>query len=347
MDATPTCARDGAPPRGMRAGTTLLELMVVMVIMSVLLGIGVGVFGKFTLVNAADNAGAGVRAMIRVIRDYARNHGTVGTVFLDMKGNRVNGLMERIVGQWHFEDEGGSTTGAFGYDPSIGAGSALVPDGCIGGALALDGTAAAGAELGRSATFNSEYGVSLFCDLWLDDGARGGVIASQGNAYGLRIEGDGSLVGWVGVYDESPTERLDVLEVYSGDQKVPTSKWVRVGLFYDRVQLRIFIDYREVGSAQEQRPLGRDAQRALAVGGGTGAFLGKIDGIRLGALGPGDGGDLSADVKLRGGTGIIRFDPDGHLDPRYHEVPAKIVLEGGDGGTRTVVVGLMGDVSLE
>jgi hypothetical protein len=316
-----------------------------MVIVSILLGIGIGVFGKFSLVNAAENAGAGIRAMVRVIRDHARNHGTVGTVYLDMKENRVTGLMERVVGQWHFEDEGGTTTGAFGHDPTLGGGAALVKDGCIGGALELDG--AGGAELGRSATFNSEFGVSLACDLWLNDGASGGVIVSQGDAFGLRVEGDGSLVGWVGVYDESPTERLEVLEVHSGDQKVPTAKWARVGLYYDRVQLRIFIDYREVGAAQERRPLGRDEKRGLTVGGAAGSVKGRIDGLRLGALGPGDGGDLPPDVKLSGGTGVIRFDPNGHLDPRYHEVPAKIVLEGGDGRARTVVIGLMGDVSLE
>lgn len=347
MNVTRARPTDRALQGATCAGTTLLELLVVMVIISVLLGIGVGVFGRFTLVNAADNAGAGIRAMVRVIRDYARNRGTVGTVALDMKGNRVNGLMERVVGQWHFEDEGGTTTGAFGYDPTIGGGSTLVKDGCIGGALTLDGTAAAGAELGRSGTFNSEYGVSVFCDLWLDDDNKGGVIVSQGDAYGLRVEGDGSLVGWVGVYDDSPTERLDVLEVHSGGQLVPTSKWARVGLYYDRVQIRIFIDYREVGAAQEMRPLGRDLKRALSVGGAAGSVKGKIDGLRLGALGPGDGGDLPPDVTLKGGTGVIRFNPDGHLDPRYHLVPARIVLEGGDGGTRTVVIGLMGDVSLE
>jgi len=324
-----------------------MELLVVLFIVSVLLGIGVGVFGKFSILNAAENAGAGLRAMIRVIRDHARNHGTVGTVVVDVKKNRVIGLMERVVGQWHFENEEGGTTGAFGHDPALSGDAQLVPEGCIGGALKLSGEQGGQADLGRSITFESEWGVSLFADIWLDVRESAGTILAKGEAYGLRVENDGTLVGWVGVTDGEPGQRLDVIETQSSDEKVPVGKWSRIGLYYDRVQLRLFIDYRQVADAQETRPLGRAPDKSLIVGGGTASIRGKIDGVRLGVLQPGESGDLPTEVTIKAGTRVIRFNPDGNLDPRYHSVPAQIVLEGEDGVTKTLTIGLMGDVSLE
>jgi len=324
-----------------------MELLVVLFIVSVLLGIGVGVFGKFNLMNAAENAGAGIRAMIRVIRDHARNHGTVGTIVVDVKENRVVGLMERVVGQWHFENEEGGTTGAFGHDPALSGTAQLVPDGCIGGALKLSGEPGDQADLGRSVTFESDWGVSLSADVWLDTRETAGTILSKGDAYGLRVESDGALSGWVGVSDGEPGERLDVISAHSAEERVPVGKWARVGLYYDRVQLRLFIDYRQVADAQETRPLGRAPEKSLMVSGGTGAIQGKIDGVRLGVLQPGESGELPQEVTIKAGTRVIRFNPDGFLDPRYHPVPAQIVLEGGDGVTRTLTIGLMGDVTLE
>jgi len=329
------------------AGTTLMELLVVLFIVSLLLGIGVGVFGKFTLVNAAENAAAGIRAMVRVIRTYARNHGTVGTIVLDVKQNRVVGLMERVVGQWHFEsEEEGGIRGAFDHDPVLGGAAELHPEGCIGGALRLDGVAGSEAVLGESVTFESDWGVSLTADVFLEEACTGGIVA-KGEAYGIRVENDGSLAGWVGVFDGEQSLRPAVIDVFSGDARVPIGRWVKVGLFYDRVQVRLFLDYRQVADTQEQRPLARDRDQPLLVGGAAGPIKGRVDSVRLCVLGPWEGGEMSADVKVKGGTGVIRFNPDGYLDPRYHRVPARIVLESEDGTTRTLVIGLMGNVGME
>jgi len=336
-----------------------MELLVVMFIISVLLGIGVGVFGKFSLVNSVQNAGAGVRSMIRVIRTYARNHGTVGTVVLKMNrknkvqdenGNplddKVLGLMVRVVGQWHFEKEDLGTSGAFGHDPTLGGGAELVPDGCIGGAVRLDGKAGCEVDLGDSATFESDWGVSLTADLFLE-AEGGGTVVSKGDAYGIRVENDGGLAGWVGVSDGTPGQRPSLIDVQASDDKVPVGRWVKVGLFYDRVQIRLFLDHRQVADTQEQRPLAADRHHALTVGGATGCVKGRVDSVRLGVLGPGEGGDLPAEVSLKEGTRVIRFNPDGCLDPRYHDQPARIVLEGSDGTLKTLTIGLMGNVSMD
>lgn len=342
-----------------RTGTTLMELLVVMFLISVLLGIGVGVFGKFSLVNSVQNSGAGVRSMIRVIRNYARNHGTVGTIVLKMNrknkvldedGNllddKVLGLMVRVVGQWHFENEDQGTSGAFGHDPTLSGGAELVPDGCIGGAVRLDGKAGCEADLGDSSTFGSDWGVSLTADLFLE-AEGGGTVVSKGEAYGIRVENDGGLAGWVGVSDGTPGQRPSVVDVHASDDRVPVGRWVKVGLFYDRVQVRLFLDHRQVADTQEQRPLAVDRQHALSVGGSTSSVKGRVDSVRLGVLGPGEGGDLPAEVSLKEGTRVIRFNPDGCLDPRYHDQPARIVLKGSDGTEKILTIGLMGNVSMK
>ena len=328
-------------PRSRQRGTTLLELLVVMTIVSVLLGIGVGVFGKLSMANAANNSAAGVRALVRVIRDHAKNHGTVGTMIVDVKRNRIVGLLERAVGQWHFEKE---NIGAFGHDPDMGNANALDPDGCIGGCLRLEGAQGGSVVLGNSSTFESDWGVSLSADIYLPEETSGGIL-SKGDAYGLRIGTGGTLEGWVGVAEGPRGSRPEIVDVDSGEHTIPLGRWVRVGLYYDRVEVRVFIDYRPVGLSQERRPLAPDRNAPLRVGGAPGAFNGKIDGVRLGVLGPGEGGEMPAEVKIKRGTPAIRFNADGFLDPLYHTRPALIVLEGEDGKSVTVVVGLMGDVT--
>lgn len=332
--------------RSGECGTSLLEMLVVMLIVSVLLGIGVGVLGKLSLVNAADNAAAGTRSLVRRIRNYAKNHGTVGTVYLDRKENRIVGLLEKPVGQWHFEGgaNGRASEGAFGMAVSFGPGAELVEDGCIGGAVKVDGKNGSGVELGNSSTFASDWGVSLSADVFLDE-LQAGVILAKGDSYGLAVGSGGELLGWVGVQEGEVGTRLDRVDVSSGQEVVPTGRWVRVGMYYDRVQLRIFIDYRPVGAQQEKRPLGIDDKASLRIGGSPGPISGKVDGVRLGILGPGEGGELAAEVKIKGGTTVIRFNPDGFLDPTYHSQPATIVLEDENGAVKTITVGLMGDVS--
>lgn len=317
-------------------------------IIALAMGMGIGVFGKFSLVNAANNSAAGVRSLIRVIRDWARTYGTVGTVIVDTKENRVVGLLERVVGQWHLEPVGGDarsvSTGAFDMPVRFSGGVEADANGCVGGCVRLDGSAGSFVDLGHSASFESEWGVSVSADVFLEE-RRTGVIVQKGEAFGLGIGASGELVGFVGVGENGGTEGLLRTQADSGDDLVPIGKWVRVGLYYDRVEVRVFIDYRPVGSSQERRTLGR-SEEALTIGASTGGIRGRVDGLRLGVLGPGDGGDLGSDVKLRGGTPVIRFNADGALDPRYHNQPAQILLESEAGRRVKITVGQLGHVKV-
>lgn len=329
-------------------GTTLLELLVVFLIISLAMGIGVGVFGKFSLVNAANNSAAGVRSLVRVIRDWARTYGTVGTVIVDTKENRIVGLLERVVGQWHLEPDGDNarsvSAGAFDMPVSFSGGVEADPNGCIGGCVRLDGGPGSLVDLGHSVTFESEWGVSVSADVFLEE-RRAGVIVQKGESFGLGVGASGELVGFVGVGEGGTESALFRVAADSGDELVPLGKWVRVGLYYDRVEVRVFIDYRPVGAAQERRALGR-SDEALTIGATSGGIRGKVDGLRLGVLGPGDGGDLGSDVKLRGGTPVIRFNADGALDPRYHNQPAQILLESEAGRRVKITVGQLGHVKV-
>ena len=141
-----------------RAGVTLLELIVVVTILSILFGIGLGAFRK--LARPDREATAHIKQALRDGHLFARRAGTPAHIVVRPSSGEVFATGMRIVGNWHFEDEGGT-----GYPvPARYAPAALVPEGIIGSGLELTGSDASMriGDLPGSFSGTSGFGVDVY-----------------------------------------------------------------------------------------------------------------------------------------------------------------------------------------
>src|SRR5262245_60373418 len=84
-------------------GFTLLELLTVLLLFSILLGIGVGAFKKLSL--GKSQAVGQVKDALRQARLFAIEQSSVAQVALDAKDQRIVASGFVLAGNWHFEDE--------------------------------------------------------------------------------------------------------------------------------------------------------------------------------------------------------------------------------------------------
>jgi len=323
------------PPRV--AGFTVLELLVTLALISLVMGVGVGVFLNLTPSSTLSAGNALVESLLRSARNFCRAHDTEAVVVADFDRHEVYALALRAVGQWHFEDAG--TTGAFGRDGTI-ADSKIVEGGTVGKCLRPGKRGEV--DCGVSVAFDPTEGIGLFADV-RPERDEPGTIFAKGGGYWLSIDKDFHLHGGVGVSDSGRSEARSAVQAESGDIRLVPERWARVGLIYNGVDLRLYINAMEVARVQEGRKMCPDPEARLRISAAERPFPGLIDEATVYAVSGGDRRQLPKGVVLAEGDRMIRFDATGRLDPRFHLKPAVLVLKG-QNRTARIEVGLYGTV---
>lgn len=288
-------------------GLTLLELLVVIVILSLVLGLSVTFLqdaGKDLGVVASANHVAG---LLRGARERARATGAPAWVVFDVPRRAVHLQVKETVGEWHFEDP--PEAGAFGRNARI-RNAGRVP-GRLGQGLQLSG---GGTIHGGDLPFwgvDPGFAVELWFQRRAGRAAGRGVLCTLADGVELAVEADGRIVG-----------RAGGLSVSSGASRIPPDAWCHVQLLYSGRDLRLYVNRSPV----EVRP-GQagwvPAGAAFVVGSERAGFAGIVDEVRVSRLTPGEEYVLAGEAvfEFPPGTAIppdgkllVAFDPEGRLE---------------------------------
>jgi prepilin-type N-terminal cleavage/methylation domain-containing protein len=154
--------------RGTARAFTMVELLVVISIISILLGIGAGIYYKFVRTTALMGEHRAVVGIIQMARSTALAEGGEAFVCIDREQNHIFPFVLQKVGVWHFETlADGFTEGAFQQGGHVIGGNAVLVGGKVGQALLLDGSTHLKCQLFRSAqwvnvpTYDSRDGLAV------------------------------------------------------------------------------------------------------------------------------------------------------------------------------------------
>ncbi len=289
-----------------KRGVTLLELLVVIIIFSMLLGFTIYLLkgaNRDLGVTASANQLAG---LLRAAHQAARTDASPAWVVLNVRDNTAHLLVKETVGEWHFEEKGGQDQGAFGKAARITNGSSV--PGRVGRAVRLAGSGTI--HCGEVPVYAPEQGVAV--EMWFlrSHGRTGrGVLATIGGEVELSVEADGRVDGRVGG-----------LRVSSGQARVPNDSWCHVQLLYSGRDLRLFLNQAQVASAAGQA--GWTVNSPFVVGDARSGISGIVDEVRLSLIVPRDLVPLPAEVTFeivsglaagQNGEAVIPFDGEGRL----------------------------------
>lgn len=334
-----------------RRGLTLLELLLVMIVISLLLGGGIGVI---TNIDFSRRATAGsVLNLIRSARNSAVTRSAPCRVRIDPKAGTVSAEAMRVIGTWHFEDntpanQGLAEEGGLGIHGSL-LGAKVSDDGFLGTALRFEG-----GTRGQFASFPVEddpgfrirQGFSMSFAIKPEEKTSGRVL-DLGGSVQVELDRDGGMKviltpeveGSAGTPNRGGRVTLE-----SGDRKIRPGRWTRVQVDYDRANFALLFDGVRVGLLEESAPVWR-IEKPMVLGDRTRGFAGLLDSLVV------SGVVAEETLQLPEGTAFaadtpkeIRFDAGGHLDVRMHEKPVQFDLVYDDGRTDTLRVGRYGTI---
>lgn len=340
----PWRSRAHRTPQRLRAGFSLLELLMVMIIIGLVMGAGLGLVTSIDF-SSTQTAGA-VRGVLRAAQSAARGTGAPAQVELDEEAGALRVRSFRPLTCFHFEapsDEG--TRGAL---PSID-GVATVSDGFLGNGLdftrsALDGSVEIDLHRDSAMDFLEGFSFELMLSLSEDDAGR---IFQFADVLGLDATANGGLKGWLSTARENDVER--VKRGGREDINLPPGSltpglWHRVRFSYDRVVLRLEVDGFEAGSLPVTAPVPR-ISGPLVLGGRPAPFRGRMDELIVGLV------ELSEPLDLPKGVlwpaeapRTVRFASDGSLDAGAHPQDLSLTFAFDDGVQETLTVGRFGNV---
>lgn len=321
---------------------TLLELLTVLTIVAVLMGIGVGAFSRLQMGRSL--AVAQVKDALRAARLFAIEQSSQSRVDMDPGQNVIQASGFIRVGNWHFEDD---VSKGWPSTADFRGGASLIQDGAVGHGIRFAEDDVGWVDLGKSPSFDADVGLKIEAFVRLGKGFSGGSVLSKGKAFELALTESGNVVAAVRVRPGEVAEgdREGLLHLETSDQ-VPKGRWSRIGLLYDGLSLRIFIDGRErsrLENAERLVPWPAPAD-ALAVGSLTQPIAADIDEVHLSSIVIHDAPPLPEGVAFKE-TGTVWFDGRGRLDPERHQKPVRITLVYDENRrTRSVEVGLLGEI---
>jgi len=334
-------------PRSM-AGFTLMEVMIVLLLISVLLGIGAGAFTKIG--GGPELARSRIKDVVRSSRYQAMREQAPAVVVLDHKTNLVTGVGWRNTGCWHFEESARGNSRGFPVAAEIGA-AQITGDGVIGNCLDLTEESGSGALVTAVTSLNAVTGISL--DLFVKLTAPGKrSFISKGNFYSLGVDEDLRPVCTLKVarekmVNEVRTVSREAFQLGANDYSLPMGRWVQVSMHFNGYLCVIVADgiVRVMEFFPSRTRLVTDQSTPIQIGNKTGLFNGFIDEVKIGVAVTGEDVALPDSVQLQKGVSRIYFDRNGFLDPDFHTTAAQILfthLE--SGGKYSVNVGLYGEV---
>lgn len=331
-------------PRLVRvAGFTLLELVIVMAILSALLGIGVGAFRS--LARPEQTALQQVKGALRKARLFARAEGVPASVVIQPARGQLFTVAMRTVGNWHFEDMAGT---GWPRDADHLEGR-ILPDGALGAALALTGSAQL--EIGDlPASSNSPHGFGV--DVYVQPALEGRpmTLLERSGSWALELNREDLLTVRLFLLDTSDSEstvKEFVHEVPAA--RLSSDHLSRLTVVFDGRTLRVAL----LGARIEADTLFESPQELVNVptvpvttGVVPRQFRGVLDELRLASVIQGDPILLPEEVALEGSQAVVHVDAAGHLDPAWHRTPIRIQFQHGEPLQRTVVeYGLLGGLS--
>jgi len=298
-------------------GFTLMEVLVVLLLMSMLMGIGVGAFSK---------VGGGLE--------------------LARKANSVTGLGWKLVGCWHFEEAVGGNSKGFPVDAAVDQ-SQIAPSGIIGNCLDLNIEANPGITIPSMSSFNTTTGISIELFVHLSGPGKRNLIA-KGEFYSLAVDDDGRLRARLKVRSATASKlaAIEDYEICTDDYTLPLGEWIKVALHFNGYTCTLTAEgiVREEEIFAKRKQLATDQSTPIVVGNVKDPFAGFVDELRIGIAVTGDEMILPEAVSLAKGVGRVYFDRDGRLDRSHHTAPVEIVLDHEDSRPSRLTVGLFGEI---
>lgn len=303
-------------------GFTLIELLVVLSLLSILMGLGVGMLRRRG--SDLDVARTILRDQVRLARETAAaRHVPCEVVFEGQEPGqaiRVKARRLEAVAHWHMESDQ-----SFDFAPSgterVGSfqagrfGEALRP-------LVDDPKSGLRISVGRRNSFDLSEGFVFRMDVRLDEREEM-TLLRFGTSVEWTVDPDMFLRARVTPTTGGGTPGAPIL--LQSDIPLRQNQWHALDLIQDGRRVSMRIDDREVAAEPSSLPLLQTAQDVLVVSAGDQPVFGLIDSVQLWAYAEGDEQAIPATVRFVGGPPRIRFDDRGLL-----EVGDLIELEFGD-----------------
>ncbi len=317
-----------------RRGVTLIELLVVLAIISALLGIGVGVFRG--LVSPDRVAASQVHDALFAAQLFAQREQAPATVVIDPETALVVARGLRAVGNWHFEDDLG--TGwpvAASHEPED-----LDPQGALGSCLRLDDERVL-TIAGLPASANSPHGFSVDVHVWPERDPRPMTLLERRGAWDIVIDRQDRLVVTLMLARDDGSDDAEEVSIAVGETIRWPHRFVRLTVSFDGSTLRVTLDGARLAEDTRfpavRRLVVPSPGAPLFTGTGGTRFVGRLDELRLLSVVEADARELPGEVRLVGQRRELHLDPQGRLDPAYHQEPVVIGLLHGDPERRTDV----------
>lgn len=352
------------PPLGRRcdripgaAGFTLMELLTVLVIISLLGGISAGVFQVIRRNVDLSATASRLEGLLIAARNTAISSGSPVEVVVSPASGTARAFAFEAVGEWSFEDTNGDVTHGVPFEPARLHGAGAGP-GYLGRGVSLGGNGYV--DCGNSPRFDLNAG--LHFEAWIrlerplgeenprersrSRGTRrigtsrsggseplGEVIVRKGDAFALGLTPDGGLEGGIGFSD-----RPGLYLVRTPPATVVPGRWTLVSMRFDGMALDLAADGIErslelvgyVGVDPEDYPelpyVVPIDPAPLTLGSSTGSLAGALDEVRLRGMTEPPTFRVPPNQIVLGWKRHIWFDRRGHLDPRYHDGPLRLVV---------------------
>jgi len=334
-------------PKSEKAGFTLLEIMIVLVLISIVLGIGMGAFSK---IGSGPSMALGrIKNVVRAARFHAIKEKAPGLVRFDTEKDLVVGLGWKNVGCWHFENNDGGLSSGFPREATL-VRAEINPKGVIGSCLDLSFSPDSGpirAFVPSMSALDSVYGAAVECFVYLN-GTGPRTIISKGGSYKIGINEDGCLSGMLGLRRSDSTNNSSDSEylIDSHPYVLPIQKWIKVGFQFNGYSFSITAGgmVRNREHYPQKMHLVPHHGSPLWFGSQEPGFDGLIDEVRLSAAVLGEEMPFKDTIDLIGPPGLVHFDTKGCLDRDFHTRPVKLEFIHADNKRYRAVIGLMGGV---
>jgi prepilin-type N-terminal cleavage/methylation domain-containing protein len=315
-----TTQRGARRDRARARGFTLIEILVVMLVVSMLMGVGVGFLSR--LDTSLDQAIAVVRSEVRHAREVARNRSSPAHVVFEKSRDgypaKVHSVVLVPVAHWHFEDQTG--TGSPNVAGTLGG--RVVDQGRFGKCLAVDpdiGRAGLTVPTQGLTAFDLSVGFKVRVDVWLDSDQAATVITLP-KTFSLGVKSGLLPTAELGLEPSGVGPRL------TGPRPLLPNTWTTLEISYDRIAFRLAVDGIDVASiAATARPF-QDLQASLVVSDPGSPVAGRIDECFLLAYEQTAPILLQPEVEIVEAPAVLQFDSQGEPDAGMHPGPVRIVV---------------------